>query len=752
MSHRPHHDYVGVAVVTLSLVCVSSCTQSVQGGEREPAAREFRVEAVSAKPHLVSGGDVLLRVSLPDGTSPSALALSGGGGQLAVDIRPEPDGNAVLVLVSGLPDGDTTIHARLDRSDVTAAIDVTSYPIAGPMISGPHEQPYHCQTQDFELVTGEPLGPALDSACSVSTRVDYVYRATDGTFKPLATSAGGAWPDDVSSTTTLDGVTVPFTVRVETGTVNRAIYENAILHDPRDPEPNPWMRSRGWNGKLVYTHGGGCRNGWYRQGSATGGVLREGLLQDGFGVTSASLNVFGQNCNDLLASETHMMVKERFIERYGPVEYTIGTGGSGGSYQSHQTADNYPGVFDGIIVRSSFPDVLSATIFTLTDARLLHYYFTDVAPGVFTQEELRLVAGFGEWGSLPNLSRGAARVDPIFNEGDALEEQGGEVRVEVLETERYDPVSNPTGVRATVYEHMINVFGVDPETGFAARPLDNVGVQYGLAALNRGQITKSQFLDLNERIGGLDIDGNHVPARHVANEHAARVAVETGRILNGGGGLAVTPVIDYRTYTDDRERGDIHMIVHQYSTRARLLAAHGHADNQVMAVEGRWGFTDDEPDLRTLFRHMDAWLMAINEVPGDRPLAEQVVAAKPPALVDHCWDRRSESLIKIDETQTFDGGGLCNQLYPAFPTARHVAGASLVNNIVKCELKPIRLDDYAVTFTEDERAQLERIFVDGVCDWREPGPYAGVYQGTWLSFGPSPVNRVEPVPSLRASR
>ena len=411
---------------------------------------------------------------------------------------------------------------------MTAEIDVTSYPITGPMISGPHEQPYHCQTEDFELVTGEPLGPALDTACSVATRVDYVYRATDGTFKSLPTSPSGALPDDVSSTTTLDGVTVPFTVRVETGTVNRAIYENAILHDPRDPEPDPWMRSCGWNGKLVYTHGGGCRNGWYRQGSATGGVLREGLLQDGFGVTSASLNVFGQNCNDLLASETHMMVKERFIERYGPVEYTIGTGGSGGSYQSHQTADNYPGVFDGIIVRSSFPDVLSATIFTLTDVRLLHYYFTDVAPGMFTQEELRLVAGFGEWGSLPKLSRGAARVDPIFNEGDALEEQSGEVRVVALETERYDPVSNPTGVRATVYEHMINVFGVDPETGFAARPLDNVGVQYSLAALNRGQITKSQFLDLNERIGGLDLDGNHIPARHVANEHAARVACRNG--------------------------------------------------------------------------------------------------------------------------------------------------------------------------------------------------------------------------------
>ena len=33
-------------------------------------------------------------------------------------------------------------------------------------------------------------------------------------------------------------------------------------------------------------------------------------------------------------------------------------------------------------------------------------------------------------------------------------------------------------------------------------------------------------------------------------------------------GLASTPVIDYRTHMDARE-GDIHMLVHQFSTRQR---------------------------------------------------------------------------------------------------------------------------------------------------------------------------------------
>jgi hypothetical protein len=57
--------------------------------------------------------------------------------------------------------------------------------------------------------------------------------------------------------------------------------------------------------------------------------------------------------------------------------------------------------------------------------------------------------------------------------------------------------------------------GKDPKTGFARRPLDNVGIQYGLGALNAGVITKDQFLDLNAKIGGYDNDGEIAAARTV---------------------------------------------------------------------------------------------------------------------------------------------------------------------------------------------------------------------------------------------
>ena len=717
--------------LTAAAAVLAACSTDA----RAPGTPAVGIESLSTRPHLVTGGDVLLGVSLGSGMETEAVEIRANGEDVTSAFRPAKGGQRLVGLVDGLREGPNTVEARI-VGGASATLEVTNYPIWGPVISGPHEMPFLCQSEDFELATGALLGPALDEHCSVETRVDYVYLTdTDGEFKPYA--AGAA---DVARTTTLAGESVPFIVRVETGTINRAIYQSALLHDPADPAPDPWTPSRGWNGKLVYTHGGGCRAGWFRQGVGTGTVLNEGLLGMGYAVTSSTLNVFGNNCNDLLASETHIMVKERFVEAYGEPLYTIGTGGSGGSYQSHQTADNYPGVFDGIIVSASFPDVTSATIFTLADARLLHHYFTNVAAGLFSAEEQRLISGFGSWGSIPNLSAGAARLDATYSEGAPPEAQGGEVGMPELEAMRYS-ASNPEGIRATVYDHTVNVYGVDPASGFARRPLDNRGVQYGLAVLNRGEITTEQFLALNRDIGGFDAELDHVPERHGADPEAAKRALDTGRILSGGGGLAATPVIDYRSYTDDREGGDIHMIVHQFTTRARLEKANGHADNHVMAIGGRWGYTDDEPDLGTLFRSMDEWLTDLVAGDGTAPRAERVAAARPDGLADHCWDPRGAERTKVTEPLSFPGSGACADLYRAFPTPRHVAGAPLANDVVSCRLKPPDPSDYDVEFTEAEWAELRAIFPEGVCDWTEPDAHAEGYQGTWLSFGPSEVNR-----------
>lgn len=740
MSLNRHYFFLPLAILMLQACSTEEPVTTSMLAESARPPSQLSVNTLSTKPWLVTGGDVLVEVTLPENSNPASLQLHLNGDVVTQQLR-AVSSLRMQALLENLPLGESTLRASMGNG-VEATLQLTNYAISGPIISGPHETPFYCQTESFALVTGEVLGPAQNANCSIAPRVDYVYWSnTDDVFKPWRLDTTGMPPEDLAEISINGGIPVPYIVRVETGTVNRAIYEIAMLHNPATAEPDPWTRSAQWNGKLVYTHGGGCRGGWFQQGDRTGGVMREGLFAQGYAVVSATLNVFGQNCNDLLASETHIMVKERFIERYGVPVYTIATGASGGSYQSHQTADNYPGIFDGIIVSSSFPDVTSATIFTLADARLLNYYFTQVNPESFTVDQQRAISGFGAWGSIANLSQGAARLDPIYDFETPLEEQGGEVSIPALESQRYS-TSQPDGVRATVYDHTVNVYGTVPDTLIAQRPLDNVGVQYGLGALNTGVISPQQFIALNRDIGGFDRDMNHVSQRHRADSFASKRAIESGRILYGGAGLASTPVIDYRTYTDHREGGDIHMIVHQFSTRQRLVQANGHADNHVMQVGGAWGFSAEEPDLGELFRRMDQWLMAIRQDGSAAQLQDKVVRNKPPALQDACWDNSADTRTKVVQEQTYAGTSRCNALYPAYPTPRHVAGAGLANDVVSCQLRPVTMADYSVAFTDEEFAELRQVFPSGVCNWSLEDASGARHQGTWLSFGPSPVNRL----------
>ena len=264
-------------------------------------------------------------------------------------------------------------------------------------------------------------------------RVDYLYRSTGAAeLKPLA--AGTPLPADVVMVTTLTGQRVPYVVRIETGTINRAIYQIAMLHNPAaEAAPDIFTRSAGWNGRLIYTFGGGCTGGWYRQGTSTGGVLDDVMLQRGYAVASATLNTFGNNCAETLAAETMMMVKEHFIEAYGPPKFTIGWGGSGGSYQQHHIAESYPGLLDGIMPARSFPDVAFGTVPFITDARLLKHYFDTLATLPYTAEQKRQITGFGNLATMASVDEGAGRIHVTEHCPPAL-----------AKNLVYDPAKNPS--------------------------------------------------------------------------------------------------------------------------------------------------------------------------------------------------------------------------------------------------------------------------------------------------------------------
>lgn len=689
---------------------------------RQTGSAEIQIKTVSGRNDMVSGGDALVRIDVSSQGPLDQVKVALNGKDVRSTFKPITGTRSLLGLATGLKLGDNTVTAS--QSGKSAALVLTNWPIEGPIFSGPHEKPYVCMTQMFELpVTGGNLGPAMDENCSIKTRVDYIYQATDKKFKPLPNPS--VRPADLGATTTNEGRKVPFIVRIETGTINRAIYQFSMLHDPMTDRPvDPGNRPSGWNGRLIYTFGGGCPGGWFIQGKDTEGVLDPFMLSQGFAVATSSKNVFANNCDDVNSGETMMMVKERFIERNGAPAHTIGWGSSGGAEQVHLISENYPGLLDGIIPGSSFPDMAFASV-TMQGfgSRLLHHYFTDLAGETWTKEQQTAVAGVRLY---ETFVRQGTREDRINPRGlcDKVLAPG------LL----YDAVTNPHGLRCSVYDHAIAKWGQDPKTGFARRPVDNVGVQYGLKTLNAGVISKNQFLDLNEKIGGIDADAKPRKQRSVADRVAVRRGYEYGRYPSGAGGLASTPIIDYRAYADTRP-GDVHMRFHSFSMRERLIKANGHADNQVMLHEDYTygGFNTESPLHQEAIRQMDHWLLNLAKDTSTAPRAQRVVKAKPADLREGCVAPGGK---RINEKQVYQGGE-CDKYFPSYGSPYLVAGMPLANNIAICQRKPIDPSEYKETFTPAEMDRLRRIFPEGVCDYTKPGAEQRPLIGTWLSYGPA---------------
>ena len=173
-------------------------------------------------------------------------------------------------------------------------------------------------------------------------------------------------------TTTTAGLTVPYIVRVERGTINRGIYDIAVLFDPG----NPWSAlspQAQWNGKVVYSFG--ASTGQPRQQfRSSQNWADNAALSRGFMVVDNSLTDSAFNSNRVLNAETVMMMKEHIADTYGEIEYTLGNGCSGGSIQQNTAASIYPGLLDGIQPSCDYPDSITTGLEVLDCVLLVNFY------------------------------------------------------------------------------------------------------------------------------------------------------------------------------------------------------------------------------------------------------------------------------------------------------------------------------------------------------------------------------------------
>ena len=201
-----------VAVIALLGALVLPASPAQAARRRSPVS----ITVVSSRADLVSGGSALVAISPARKARRLKVTVDGHNatGRFAVRANGSFEG-----LVRGLKLGRNVVRATLP-SGAGARITLVNHPIGGPLFSGPQVEPWVCQPT------------AVDKKCDQAPTYNYLYMSTDPAksgFQPYDPSRP---PSDVANTTTDQGVTVPFIVRVETGYMDRDQYQIATLFQP----------------------------------------------------------------------------------------------------------------------------------------------------------------------------------------------------------------------------------------------------------------------------------------------------------------------------------------------------------------------------------------------------------------------------------------------------------------------------------------------------------------------------------------
>lgn len=731
------------------LATLGACVFFASASRAENSTPAIEIKVLSSAPELVSGGDARIQVQAASALH-SDMTFWLNGKPIAPAMA--RDGDRLEGVVAGLVNGKNQLEVRVPGGK--ASLSLTNHPASGPLFSGPQQQPFICRTQESDL--GQPLVDNIDGTghpvfssdgeqllgyskyCNIKTRTVYFYY-TGSDFQPY--DPGAAPPSDLAATT-IDGVAVPFVVRVEVGTINRFMYTIAMLD------------RAAWNGKLVYWLRGGVGIGrqqgkamWLKRAlNGSERQLMPRMLAQGYAIVSSSGNETGVHYNMRLAEETALMTKEYFIKKYGKPRFTIGIGGSGGAVQQYFFAQNRPGLIDGGIPILSYPDMITQTI-PISDCPLLGQYFKD-------ELARNPASAWGKWDRqrwIEGMNTSETVANPLSGKPGSTECINGwrlampAVLNPLAKNPRFD-----TGIRLygysggvfadlkwTHWNDLENIYGTLKQ-GYAPVSIDNVGVQYGLGALARGQIDADEFLRLNACVGGwkeqpdfVNWDykgdpfdarnmlrgagcrdpGGAVAARRAADMSAIRSAYASGHVFTGQ--RLDIPLIDLRPYLEPVL--DMHNSRQSFSVRARLLDANpAAAANQVIWFLGAKDKLADSV--------MDALAVL------DRYLS---TGAAPPEFADRCIDAGGVPIAS--GASVWDGilnqkpAGPCTRAFPIYSSPRMVAGESIKGDTFKCALKPVAtaLADgtypAGAPFTARQQEWLNKIFPDGVCDYSVAG-------------------------------
>ncbi|KAJ5564279.1 hypothetical protein N7513_000521 [Penicillium frequentans] len=542
-------------------------------------AKSLNVSVISAIHGIVTGDKALVLVS---GVKSNRPTLKLNDFDESDNLQPVPEDTSKWKgVLTGFAVGSNKLLATDTGVEATAV--VRGFPIQGPVFSGPHIQPWMSTTEQNDL------GPAVDNHCNAPTITKYYYMdAQTSQFLPYDQGS----PQIRISWLTLRRMQALRSLILSGMKKELQIEDQSVLQTGL----TPGMR---------YT------------------VFLDMALRRGFMVARSTQMQSATNSDSVRAAESILMLKQHVMVHYGEIKYTLASGPSGASIMQQMIANQYPGLLQGIMPLSSVHSSWYVPGICI-ESMLLEHYWSESSPALWSDSKARLaVDGHVDhdvrdfWNTVFGSEK-TGGVDPT--QGTGLESN-----------ETYNSRSNPAGARGTLQDYQVNYLGkrsrsewtpmeAEINRGFASLPWDNEGIQYGLNALLNHQISVEQFLDLNQKVGGVDIDGKYISSRTVASPETIERLHRCG-LINDFRHLAEVAILDLRC----QEREDpirSHTQFHTWVSKMGLTRAQGHAENQAIWMCPGFKTVQGPPEAAFVF--MDSWLSAAHKDTADLPLAEKI--------------------------------------------------------------------------------------------------------------------------------
>jgi hypothetical protein len=179
-----HWVIVGVAAAAITTAATPAALA---------APPKVTIEVLSSRADLVTGGDALVRITVPRAGDARRLKVKLGAKSVTRKFAKRSNGE-VEGLLTGIGDGRQTLTAEVPKR-YGARITLVGHPNGGPLISGPQLTPWVCQAT------------AVDRQCNQAA--SYELKAVTGSgfvaYDPAAPPSG------IKDTTTTDGRTATST-------------------------------------------------------------------------------------------------------------------------------------------------------------------------------------------------------------------------------------------------------------------------------------------------------------------------------------------------------------------------------------------------------------------------------------------------------------------------------------------------------------------------------------------------------------